>query len=317
MYSACVSFILVGMICAGASQTVAARALLQSGFEYPLFLSILYHAGQSLSLISYVVIPKSWQNVEEELEANNDDTSRSSSSSLDLEANVARNCRADRHEAGGRRRSSYIGSRHGLGQNAEEAAQWVERIPRFWMPIISAFFGLTNNALRFGSLLFIAASVAEMINSGLELTLSVLAARFLRKRMISPSRWAGVAIVTAGVILVGLVNILTASNGEQIASAGSNVRDQTVGIALIVGQSILSVLQDITQEFFLQEAQFPPLLMLGLLGLSALSIALIVYFPCHCIGPRFTNNTGRICKQFSADCLLFRICSSQYHYRHV
>ena len=279
MYSACVSFILVGMICAGASQTVAARALLQSGFEYPLFLSILYHAGQSLSLISYVIIPKSWQNVEEELEENDDDISRSSSStSMDLEANIARNCRAGRHEAG-RRRSSYIGSRHGLGQNAEDAAQWVEHIPRFWMPIISGFFGLTNNALRWASLLFVAASVAEMINSGLELILSLLAARYLRKRMVSPPRWAGVAIVTMGVILVGLVNILTASNGDQAASATSNVRDQTIGIALIVGQSILSVLQDISQEFFLQEAQFPPLLMLGLLGISALSIALIVYFP--------------------------------------
>lgn len=278
MYTACVSLILVGMICAGASQTVAARALLQSGFQYPLFLSILYHAGQSLSLISYIVIPKSWQSVEEELEQNGDDTSPSSLSSLDLEANVTRSCRAG--SEADRRRSSYIGSRHGLGQNAEVAAQWVKHIPRYWMPVISGFFGLTNNALRWASLLYIAASVAEMINSGLELLLSVLAARYLRKRMISSSRWVGVGIVTVGVVLVGLVNILPASNGgEAASSAETSVRDQTIGIALIFGQSILSVLQDITQEFFLQEAQFPPLLMLGLLGLSALSIAVIVYFP--------------------------------------
>eukprot|EP00563_Minutocellus_polymorphus_P017867 CAMPEP_0197725972 /NCGR_PEP_ID=MMETSP1434-20131217/12376_1 /TAXON_ID=265543 /ORGANISM="Minutocellus polymorphus, Strain CCMP3303" /LENGTH=363 /DNA_ID=CAMNT_0043311731 /DNA_START=337 /DNA_END=1425 /DNA_ORIENTATION=- len=267
------------MIGFGAGQTVAARALLQSGFEYPLFLSLLYHAGQSLSLITYVAIPKSWQQMDvinDDEDDNGDDTNQSSS--FDVEAGVVHNCRGAGIIEVGRRRSSYIGSRHGLGPNSEDAARWVHRIPKFWMPIISGFFSLTNNALRWASLLFVAASVAEMINSGLELVLSVLAARYLRKRVVSSSRWAGVCIVTVGVILVGLANLLSASNGEQTTS-GASVRDQAIGIALIVGQSILSVLQDISQEFFLQEAQFPPLLMLGLLGLSALSIALIVYFP--------------------------------------
>ena len=67
MYTVWISLILVGMIGFGAGQTVAARALLQSAFEYPLFLSLLYHAGQSLSLITYVVIPKSWQQATKKL----------------------------------------------------------------------------------------------------------------------------------------------------------------------------------------------------------------------------------------------------------
>jgi len=76
------------MICAGASQTVAARAILQSGFEYPLFLSILYHAGQSLSLITYVVIPKSWQRMDmaDVDNGEDDDDGTAQPSSLDVEA---------------------------------------------------------------------------------------------------------------------------------------------------------------------------------------------------------------------------------------
>jgi len=269
MYTACISLILVGMICAGASQTVAARAILQSGFEYPLFLSILYHAGQSLSLITYVVIPKAWQRMDLIDDDNDEDDGTAQSLSLDVEAGgIDHNCR-DVDIAcieASRRRSSYIGSRHGLGPSSDNAALWVHRIPKCWMPIISGFFGLTNNALRWGSLLFVAASVAEMINSGLELILSVLAARYFRKRIISSSRWAGVGIVTVGVVLVRLVSIITASNDGEQTTSGANVRDQTIGIALICGQSTLSAMQDILQEFFCQEAQFPPLLMLGLLG---------------------------------------------------
>ena len=284
MYTACISLILVGMICAGASQTVAARAILQSGFEYPLFLSILYHAGQSLSLITYVVIPKSWQRMDmaDVDNGEDDDDGTAQSSSLDVEAgDIGHNCRDSDIVCidASRRRSSCIGSRHGLGPSSDNAALWVHRIPKCWMPIMSGFFGLTNNALRWASLLFVAASVAEMINSGLELILSVLAARYLRKRIVSTSRWAGVGIATAGVFLVGLVSILTASNVSDQTTSGTSLRDQGIGIALIVGQSTLSVLQDIMQEFFCQEAQFPPLLMLGLLGLSALAIALVVYFP--------------------------------------
>ena len=309
MYTACISLILVGMICAGASQTVAARAILQSGFEYPLFLSILYHAGQSLSLITYVVIPKAWQRMDLIDDDNDEDDGTAQSLSLDVEAGgIDHNCR-DVDIAcieASRRRSSYIGSRHGLGPSSDNAALWVHRIPKCWMPIISGFFGLTNNALRWGSLLFVAASVAEMINSGLELILSVLAAQYLRKRIVSSSRWAGVGVVTVGVVLVGLVSILTAFNNGEQTTSGASVRDQAIGIALICGQSTLSVLQDILQDFFCQEAQFPPLLMLGLLGISALVIALVVYFPLASV---LDQGPPVILDEFSSNPQLIAFCA--------
>ena len=53
MYSAKVSFIIGGMVLTGAARSVTAKLFFQLGFNYPLFLTLLYLAGQSLSLIPY------------------------------------------------------------------------------------------------------------------------------------------------------------------------------------------------------------------------------------------------------------------------
>ena len=53
--------------------------------------------------------------------------------------------------------------------------------------------------------------------------------------------------------------------------------DVTIGVVLIVLQSILSVLQDIGEEIFMQTTDFPATLMLGLEGLYAFSVFFIVY----------------------------------------
>ena len=45
-----------------------------------------------------------------------------------------------------------------------------------------------------------------MLISGLELTLSVVAARLIRKRMVSQSRWVGVGIVAVGVVIIERAN---------------------------------------------------------------------------------------------------------------
>ena len=50
------------------------------------------------------------------------------------------------------------------------------------------------------------AAVAEMLISGLELTLGTVAAHALLGRKVSRSRWAGVAIVAVGVMIVERAN---------------------------------------------------------------------------------------------------------------
>ena len=76
-----------------------------------------------------------------------------------------------------------IGSSHGLDHRSDEATRWVQFIPNYAKPILPALFNLMKSALRWISLIYVAASIAEMLISGTELVRSVIAARIFRKRI--------------------------------------------------------------------------------------------------------------------------------------
>mmetsp|Transcript_12871 Transcript_12871/g.25907 ORF Transcript_12871/g.25907 Transcript_12871/m.25907 type:complete len:247 (-) Transcript_12871:2564-3304(-) len=130
-----------------------------------------------------------------------------------------------------------------------------------------------------------------MLISGLELTLSVVAARVIRKRMVSRSRWVGVVIVAVGVVVIERANNwkhqqqveeqpddgVEASSINEDDNSSSNAQNVTVGVILIILQSILSVLQDIGEEIFMQATTFPAMMMLGMEGLYGFVIGLIIY----------------------------------------
>lgn len=134
-----------------------------------------------------------------------------------------------------------------------------QKIPWYLKPAVPALFNLLNSAMRWASLVFVAASVAEMLISGMELVLSVCATRLIRGRKITYVRWLGVFVVTAGIILVGFFDTNNVAQGETNDNTTAN--QQVIGIALILGQSIMSVVQDLTEEVFMQEAAFPPALL--------------------------------------------------------
>ena len=116
---------------------------------------------------------------------------------------------------------------------------WVHAIPWYLKPAVPGFFNLCNSAMRWGSLIYVAASMAEMLISGLELLLSVVAARCIRKRRISWSRWVGVLVVALGLVMVRLAN---RNSGDE-----EKARHAWIGDALIVGQCVMSVIQDMSE----------------------------------------------------------------------
>jgi hypothetical protein len=148
--------------------------------------------------------------------------------------------------------------------------------------------------MRWASLVFVAASVAEMLISGMELVLSVCATRLVRGRKITLVRWLGVLVVTAGIILVGVFDTKNVADGE--SNDGASVNGQIIGILLILGQSVMSVIQDLTEEVFMQEAAFPPALLVGMEGAYGIAIAIILYFP---IAPLLGENPSDVASSLS------------------
>jgi len=187
------------------------------------------------------------------------------------------------------------GSNHGLSPQSAERIRWAHHIPYYLRPAIPAVFNLLNSGLRWASLVYIDASVAEMLISGLELTLSVVAARVIRKRMVSRSRWVGVIIVAIGVVIIERANKRKHQQPRQSDDTTeakqydnnvthSSAQDVTIGVILIILQSILSVLQDIGEEIFMQATTFPAMMMLGMEGLYGFVIGLVIY---STIGDKF------------------------------
>lgn len=170
-----------------------------------------------------------------------------------------------------RRKKKRRGSNTGLTQESKEAVAWIHKIPWYLKPVIPGFFNLCNSGLRWACLVFVAASTAEILISGMELVLSSFAARIIRKRKISKRRWVGISIVTLGILLVGFAKVMEKKE----------MKDEEqrffVGNLLILGQCVFSVLQDLSEEVFMQEAEFPATLLLGMEGLFGLMFGVPIY----------------------------------------
>ena len=319
MYSPYVSFVLGSMVVTGAARSIVAKLFYQLGFEYPLFLTLLYLGGQAFSLVPYNMwrycLAQKGPLDEEEGEQDGDDqdedndveapakevdstesvhidlsaskhlssvledqgnssrsqrfiqgTSRGSSTleslftfqddddneegcpSLQSEdpTNNAINTNQQHHSASSQTskkvRIHPSESMHGLPDQSK-TQHLVERIPWYIKPAVPAFFNLINSAMRWTSLLFVSASVAEMLISGMELILSVLATKCVRGRVVTPVRWVGVGVCTIGIILVGIFDSMHGANSGGSTEDENSTKGQTIGILLILGQSVMSVFQ--------------------------------------------------------------------------
>jgi len=251
MYSLRVSLVLAGMVVTGASRSVAVKLFYDLGFRNPLFVTILYLTGQGLSLVVYLVSRRSsppparrrprYKKVSIELPTRNVVPNPMHATDDECPGDIEDEVKEpvveakDEEKTPERRRS---GSPTGLTTESHHAATvtWVHAIPWYLKPAVPGFFNLCNSAMRWGSLIYVAASMAEMLISGLELLLSVVAARCIRKRRISWSRWVGVLVVALGLALVRL------ANRDSVDEEHS-----WVGDGLIVGQCVMSVIQDMSE----------------------------------------------------------------------
>ena len=282
------------MVTTGAGRSVAVKILYQTGFEAPIYVTLLYLLGQSLSLLVYACQYFKTSKVQTaEPERTNADTERAAKQEKEWGLPPC-NAAAGEPPDGGIHRPSNdirqitsvhlggsckIGSAHGLQRDFEESyAARVHKLPFLLFPLIPGICNMFNSLFRWASLIYIAASVGEMLISGMELALSVLAARLIRRRLVSRRRWLGVGVVVVGITLIGLADVLLGSKDESSSPTAGDSRESLIGIFLIIGQCVLSVLQDIAEEIFMQAGEFPPTLLLGMEGVFGFMITLVLFF---------------------------------------
>lgn len=328
MYPLNVVLTLLGMILFGSGRIVAIKLYFQmeedeSRTVTPLFVTLLYLVGQTLSLLVYFIQTRSKTCIsQDDIDIDNDiidyNTIEMAARELDgekgatmimdeeeiLDDQDGRRITDDelvqeeeKEEEGGghirhngdhrivikndgesipnlvpqQKRMIRRGSKTGLTSESNGTIAWIHHIPWYLKPLIPGFFNLCNSALRWGCLVYVAASTAEILISGIELILSSFAARIIRKRIISTKRWFGISIVTLGIILVGFAKVIENKENE------SDGQKFFIGNILILGQCFFSVLQDLSEEIFMQEANFPATLLLGMEGLFGLIFGIPIY----------------------------------------
>ena len=172
-----------------------------------------------------------------------------------------------------------LGSVAGLTEESEKAVLWVHKLPHWSYPVISSVINLLDIFFRITALLYLQASVATMMFSGLELVASIFAAKFVRKRTIMIERWFGGGIMVLGLLLVGLSDFV----GKDNASSSSGSENFALGMLFVILKVIMGVAKGLAQELFMQVALFPATLLLGLEGVYGVLISLPLYFA---LGPR-------------------------------
>jgi hypothetical protein len=94
-----------------------------------------------------------------------------------------------------------------------------------------------------------------------------------------------VAVVGAGLAAVGVANAASAVGARPNGGAGEDTGSgwlasrNLLGTLLVVGQCVMSVMQDIAEEVFMDEAGFPATLLLGMEGLFGLVFGVLLYLP--------------------------------------
>ncbi|KAL7553377.1 hypothetical protein ACHAWF_016660 [Thalassiosira exigua] len=199
--------------------------------------------------------------------------------------------RTNNDESIRKKKKKVIGSMTGVSEETAEAARWSHRIPWWAKPIVPAWLGMLSSILYYAALVYLSPSMLEIMYTGLGMVASFLCARFVRKRRFPSSRWIALLVVVVGIVVVGLgarmdefFRPTTALEGEENVEGESGQSDgddglhrESLGIVLLVLAIVLSTFNNFSTEVFLQECDFPALLLIGMSGLYGFLFGLVLY----------------------------------------
>ena len=133
----------------------------------------------------------------------------------------------------------------------------------FWLSVPAALdiCGTTTSSI---GLLFVPASVFQMIRGSIVLCVALLSVLFLGRKLVL-YQWVSLVVITAGVALVGLASL---------ESHGS-FRDTLFGVLMIAGAQVFTASQFVVEEWVLGRYSVEPLKVAGLEGVFGTTLTTI------------------------------------------
>ncbi|XP_033127912.1 solute carrier family 35 member F6-like [Anneissia japonica] len=152
----------------------------------------------------------------------------------------------------------------------------------FIIPTLCDLFGTTLAGI---GLLYVTASVWQMLRGSIIVFAGILSRLFL-KRKLKCYHWSGIVLTMFGLLLVGLSSVL---QDEEAGYSSKTV----LGIVLILGSQFISATQMIIEELFLKTKGYPPLQVVGMEGSFGVLIMSFIVLPILYYIPDHSAPTGR------------------------
>lgn len=142
--------------------------------------------------------------------------------------------------------------------------QWI-----FAFPTVCDLFGTTLAGI---GLLYVSASVWQMLRGSIIIFTGILSKIFL-KRKLWPIHWIGMIVTVFGLVLVGLSSVLREDHH------GTSKGHVVLGIVLILAGQCVSATQMIVEELFLKKRNFHPLQVVGMEGFFGVILMTAIVLP--------------------------------------
>jgi hypothetical protein len=171
----------------------------------------------------------------------------------------------------------YVAQRAGCGRGAAAAAAGTERLAhwKYYAYVgVPAVFDLVATALGNIGLLFIDASVWQMLRGSMVLFSSIFSA-FILKRPTFPFMWWSVLVIVIALAIVGFSSV--ASTG--VGKAGASSWQIALAIGLTVAAQVVQAGQLVVEEFLMHDLTAPPALIVGLEGLWGTVLTWAIFIP--------------------------------------
>merc|ERR1711904_270947 len=91
--------------------------------------------------------------------------------------------------------------------------------------------------------------------------------------------WAGTALCVLGIVCVGYANVQAATTPGQSAATSSDPTMIFVGMSLVLLGQLVQSCQIICEEYLLQDADMPEMMIVGLEGVWGVVMMLVVVWP--------------------------------------
>ncbi|ESO96502.1 hypothetical protein LOTGIDRAFT_159919, partial [Lottia gigantea] len=127
-----------------------------------------------------------------------------------------------------------------------------------WVFLIPTVCDLIGTSLAGIGLLYVDASVWQMLRGSIIIFAGILSKIFLKRKLVL-KHWCGMITVMIGLVLVGCSSVFK-------SSSGNNGSQALLGIALILGSQIISASQMVIEETFLKNKSYHPLQVVGMEG---------------------------------------------------